>query len=144
MSLMSRFTDRNDKVEALLAQKIVRGDRAIAEAIADAGTLVTYAPGQVIIEQGGATAQPISLSQERGRSLSTAYAFIHVRPETRLAKCPQSTLAWGDPPRSRPSKKSSRSRSIMINCDRLAMLIRIFGDFLRRSWRAGSSSAIAL
>ncbi|MDK4805497.1 MAG: nucleotide-binding protein [Novosphingobium aromaticivorans] len=50
---MSRFTDRNDKVEALLAQKIVRGDRAIAEAIADAGTLVTYAPGQVIIEQGG-------------------------------------------------------------------------------------------
>ncbi|MGQ3231230.1 MAG: TIR domain-containing protein [Blastomonas fulva] len=52
MSLKARFVERDDQIEALLGQKIIRGDRAVAEAIADAGDLVTFAPGHKIMEQG--------------------------------------------------------------------------------------------
>lgn len=52
MSLKSRFIERDDQIEALLGQKIIRGDRAVAEAIADAGDLVAFGPGHKIMEQG--------------------------------------------------------------------------------------------
>lgn len=52
MNLRSRFEKREDQIEALLGQKIIRGDRTVAEAIADIGDLVSFAPGHTIIEQG--------------------------------------------------------------------------------------------
>lgn len=54
MSLKSRFENRNAMVEALRAQKIVQGDTEVAEAIAEVGQLVEFAPGQVLIDQGAA------------------------------------------------------------------------------------------
>lgn len=53
MTLQSRFADRHDLIEALLPQKLVLGDRALAEAIASEGELLEYAPGQAIVTQGG-------------------------------------------------------------------------------------------
>lgn len=53
MSLKQRFGNRAVLVEALRAQKIVQGDTAVAEAIADVGELLEFAPGQNLIEEGG-------------------------------------------------------------------------------------------
>jgi CRP/FNR family cyclic AMP-dependent transcriptional regulator len=52
MSLKSRFENRQALVDALRAQKIVQGDAEVAEAIADVGQLVEFAPGQILIEEG--------------------------------------------------------------------------------------------
>lgn len=51
-SLVSRFEDPRDLTEALMNQRIVQGDKALAEALAAKGTLVEFAPGQLLIEQG--------------------------------------------------------------------------------------------
>lgn len=53
-SLISRFEDPRDLVEALLNQRIIQGDKAVAEALAAKGTLVEFVPGQQLIEQGAA------------------------------------------------------------------------------------------
>lgn len=52
MSMLSRFQDPTDLIEALRTQKVVQGDRTIAEALAAHGELVAFTPGQNIIEQG--------------------------------------------------------------------------------------------
>jgi predicted nucleotide-binding protein len=52
MKMIERFRNREVLVEELLGQKIIRGQRPVAEALADGGELVEYAPGAVIIEQG--------------------------------------------------------------------------------------------
>lgn len=52
MSLRGRFLKREVLLEALLSQRIVRGDLAVATALAEQGELIEFAPGEVIIEQG--------------------------------------------------------------------------------------------
>jgi len=52
MSLKSRFESSSDLIESLLPQKIVQGNRTVAEDIAKEGGLVEFSPGQTIIEQG--------------------------------------------------------------------------------------------
>ncbi|HJS60437.1 MAG TPA: TIR domain-containing protein [Pseudolabrys sp.] len=52
MSLKQRYEDREVLVDALLDQKIIRGDRGLAEAFAEQGELVAFGAGQRIIEQG--------------------------------------------------------------------------------------------
>lgn len=52
MTLKSRFADPAALIDALCAQKIVQG-RELAQAIAEHGELVEFAPGGVLIEQGG-------------------------------------------------------------------------------------------
>jgi predicted nucleotide-binding protein len=52
MSLKSRFEKSQDLVEALLAQKVVQGNRALAEFIAQEGELLEFKPGKNLIEQG--------------------------------------------------------------------------------------------
>jgi CRP/FNR family cyclic AMP-dependent transcriptional regulator len=51
-SLKDRF-DRVGVVEALLRQRLVRGDKDLAERFADVGRTAEYTPGEVLIEQGG-------------------------------------------------------------------------------------------
>jgi predicted nucleotide-binding protein len=52
MNLKSRFANPHDLIEALLRQKIVLGNRDIAEALAEQGDLIEFVPGANIIEQG--------------------------------------------------------------------------------------------
>jgi CRP/FNR family cyclic AMP-dependent transcriptional regulator len=54
MSLKSRFADPQDLIAALAAQKLVQGDRAMAQSISEKGELLEFQPGQNLIEQGGA------------------------------------------------------------------------------------------
>lgn len=54
--MMERFVgDAGNKnlIEALLSQKAVAGDRALAERLAAAGQLVQYKTGDTLVEQGG-------------------------------------------------------------------------------------------
>lgn len=67
MSMLSRFQERVDLIEALRAQKIVQGDRAIAEAFAERGELVAFSPGQNIIEQGGSERDVFFLLTGKGQ-----------------------------------------------------------------------------
>jgi predicted nucleotide-binding protein len=53
MSLKARFEKTEDLIEALLSQKIVQGRRDIAEEVVKDGSLLEFAGGQNIIEQGG-------------------------------------------------------------------------------------------
>lgn len=50
-TLKDRFSRSTDLVNALSEQQLVGGDRAIAEALAEKGELVEFAPGQNVIEQ---------------------------------------------------------------------------------------------
>jgi predicted nucleotide-binding protein len=52
MSKLDAFVALEYRVEALMDQKIVRGDRKVAEALAEAGELITFAPGAELIAQG--------------------------------------------------------------------------------------------
>ncbi|MGO4687240.1 TIR domain-containing protein [Brevundimonas sp. 2YAF1] len=52
MSLKSRFEQSDDLIDALMGQRIVE-DREIAASLASEGQLVEFAPGKMIIEQGG-------------------------------------------------------------------------------------------
>lgn len=52
MSLSTRFRHHTDLIESLVAQRLVMGDRALAEAIAQDGELLEYAAGQNLIMQG--------------------------------------------------------------------------------------------
>jgi CRP/FNR family cyclic AMP-dependent transcriptional regulator len=54
MSLKARFEPQESLVEALLRQRLVMGDRELAESIAREGSLVEFAAGQILIQQGGA------------------------------------------------------------------------------------------
>lgn len=47
------FEDMEDRIEALLGQKIIRGCRPVAAALAEAGEIVTFAPGEELMRQGG-------------------------------------------------------------------------------------------
>jgi CRP/FNR family transcriptional regulator, cyclic AMP receptor protein len=51
MTLKERFQDRAILVEALLAQAIVQGDRAVAEALAEASEVVEFEAGEKLIEE---------------------------------------------------------------------------------------------
>lgn len=51
---IDRFADRDDRVEAMLGQKVVRGCRPVAEALTDAGELVTFVAGAELMRQGAA------------------------------------------------------------------------------------------
>lgn len=53
MTLHTRFTDPQELIDALLSQRLVLGDRALAQAIAADGELREYVPGQLLITQGG-------------------------------------------------------------------------------------------
>lgn len=53
-TMKDRFQNPNDLIESLRDQRLVRGDRALAECIAEQGELVEFRPGQLLIEQGGA------------------------------------------------------------------------------------------
>lgn len=50
VSLKDRF-DQDGVVEALLRQRLVRGERQFAEKLAEAGTTAEFAPGAILIEQ---------------------------------------------------------------------------------------------
>ncbi|PYE92092.1 putative nucleotide-binding protein with TIR-like domain [Rhizobium sp. PP-F2F-G38] len=52
ISPAERFADLDDVVDALCNQKIVQGNRDVARAIADAGEVVAFAPGEELIRQG--------------------------------------------------------------------------------------------
>jgi CRP/FNR family transcriptional regulator, cyclic AMP receptor protein len=52
MGLKQRFEDRSSLVEALLTQRMVLGDRALAEDLAAEGVLEEFAAGQYVIRQG--------------------------------------------------------------------------------------------
>jgi predicted nucleotide-binding protein len=52
MSLKQRFEDRKSLVEALITQRVVLGDRALAEDLAANGVLDEFAAGQYVIRQG--------------------------------------------------------------------------------------------
>jgi predicted nucleotide-binding protein len=52
MSRLNAFLAFDEKVEALLNQRVVRGNREVAEAIATAGQLVSFEPGAELITQG--------------------------------------------------------------------------------------------
>ena len=54
MSLKARFEDNAARVSALLAQRIVQGQREIAEEISKEGMLLEFAPGKNLIVQGDA------------------------------------------------------------------------------------------
>ena len=51
MTLKERFQDRAVLVEALLAQAAVQGDRAVAEALAEASEVVEFEAGEKLIEE---------------------------------------------------------------------------------------------
>jgi CRP/FNR family cyclic AMP-dependent transcriptional regulator len=51
MTLIDRFREKPVLVEALLAQNIVQGDRGVATALADAGELVAFNPGEFLIQE---------------------------------------------------------------------------------------------
>lgn len=53
MSLKTRFEATADLIESLLAQRLVLGDRAIAQEVAGEGELLEYAAGQNLVIQGG-------------------------------------------------------------------------------------------
>jgi predicted nucleotide-binding protein/proteasome lid subunit RPN8/RPN11 len=67
MSMLSRFQDPADLIEALRMQKIVHGDRTIAEALAAHGELIAFAPGQNIIEQGASDRDVFFLLTGKGQ-----------------------------------------------------------------------------
>lgn len=50
---IDRFADREERVEAMMGQKVVRGSRPVAEALADAGELVAFVAGEELMRQGG-------------------------------------------------------------------------------------------
>src|SRR5262245_2264608 len=52
MGMKDRFHDRDEVIAALQEQAVILGDRDIARAIADQGELASFAPGQILIEQG--------------------------------------------------------------------------------------------
>lgn len=54
MALVDRFQDRTSLIQALLAQVVVQGDLEVATALAEAGQLVEYLSGEVLIHEGGA------------------------------------------------------------------------------------------
>lgn len=51
MTLIDRFQDKTILTEALLAQAVVQGDREVAAALADAGKVVEFAAGEVLIHE---------------------------------------------------------------------------------------------
>ena len=51
MTLIDRFQNKTVLTEALLAQAIVQGDREVAAALADAGKVVEFAAGEVLIHE---------------------------------------------------------------------------------------------
>lgn len=51
MALIDRFQNKTILTEALLAQAIVQGDREVAAALADAGKVVEFAAGEVLIHE---------------------------------------------------------------------------------------------
>ncbi len=53
MGLKQRFEDKNSLVEALTTQRVVLGDRALAEDLSANGVLEEFAAGQYVIRQGG-------------------------------------------------------------------------------------------
>jgi CRP/FNR family cyclic AMP-dependent transcriptional regulator len=54
MGLKERFENAETLVEALRAQKIVMGDKELAEEISREGILVEFAPGEILMRQGDA------------------------------------------------------------------------------------------
>lgn len=51
MTPKDRFTSPSELIDALLEQKLVRGNRALAEAIAEDGELIEFPPGRLLIKQ---------------------------------------------------------------------------------------------
>lgn len=51
MTLIDRFQNKTVLTEALLAQVVVQGDREVAAALADAGQVVEFAAGEVLIHE---------------------------------------------------------------------------------------------
>jgi CRP/FNR family cyclic AMP-dependent transcriptional regulator len=51
--MIERFQERSVLLEALMEQKLIRGDRAIAESVADGGDLFEVEIGVAIVQQGG-------------------------------------------------------------------------------------------
>ncbi|WP_067279960.1 Crp/Fnr family transcriptional regulator [Mitsuaria sp. 7] len=54
MKLIDRFQDKTILSEALLAQAVVQGDKAVADALSAVGELREFATDEVLIQQGGA------------------------------------------------------------------------------------------
>lgn len=51
-TLLARFSDPRDLLEAVKRQRVVRGNDAPAQALSEIGTLVGFKPGETIISQG--------------------------------------------------------------------------------------------
>jgi CRP/FNR family cyclic AMP-dependent transcriptional regulator len=54
MMPIDRFQNKAVLVESLMAQVVVQGDREVAVALADAGQLVDFAAGEILIHEGAA------------------------------------------------------------------------------------------
>lgn len=54
MTPIDRFKNQTVLVESLVAQAVVQGDREVAAALAEAGQLVDFAAGEVLIHEGAA------------------------------------------------------------------------------------------
>lgn len=53
MTLIDRFQNKTILTEALLAQAVVQGDREVAAALANAGQVIEFAAGEVLIYEDG-------------------------------------------------------------------------------------------
>lgn len=53
VTLINRFQNKTVLTEALLAQAVVQGDRGVAAALADAGQVIEFAAGEVLIHEDG-------------------------------------------------------------------------------------------
>ncbi|WP_198302030.1 TIR domain-containing protein [Croceicoccus marinus] len=80
MSLKKRYEDRAVLIDALLGQKIIRGNETIAAAFADAGDLVEFAAGKNIIEQGGSDRSVHFLLSGRGLIIINGVRLYHREP----------------------------------------------------------------
>ncbi len=80
MSLKERYEDRDVLIDALLNQKIIRGNRIIATAFADVGDLKEFAAGKNIIEQGESDRSVHFLLSGRGQIIINGVRLYHREP----------------------------------------------------------------
>ena len=80
LSLKKRYEDRAVLIDALLGQKIIRGNETIAAAFADAGDLVEFAAGKNIIEQGDSDRSVHFLLSGRGLIIINGVRLYHREP----------------------------------------------------------------
>lgn len=80
MSLKKRYEDRTVLIDALLNQKIIRGDKTIAAAFADSGELMEFAAGKNVITQGDSDRSLHFLLSGKGQIIINGVRLYHREP----------------------------------------------------------------